>query len=172
LLEAKLQSIGLALAKMAVSSAIDAGLSLSEIAWAIAFWDANRPAWEVGVLYHRFVEVRNPRLRVDEGWPRPSTAWTKAHTRQTDATIGRRAEHERDRKRAESEREIAADLERRLGPMLDGLSPDRLNELAAERLAGQPILERQFRRHGVRSALVRERLLAALADREVTADAT
>ncbi len=154
--EDSLRKLGVAAARQTVAAAATSGLSLDEARAIIEHYEQRPGAYGPGALVARL----DGRLAA---WPPPSDQFTRAERREKQraeqARQSQQQQHRRDEAHANHQREQA--LEKRLGPVLDGLDPFQRQRL--ELAAVPDETERQLSQSC--PTLHRLRLLAALEER-------
>jgi len=107
----------------AIKAARSSELTPAEVGTLIDHWEHSKPAWDIGGLYWRLTRGT---------WPPKSAESIRQQRRDSDERERRkqRIRQQEVARQAEAEADRLRDLEKHLGPVLDGLSPDELEQLA------------------------------------------
>jgi len=161
-----LEGEGVGRVKDAITSLQTFGVSIEDAQAVIAYWQAHKPDWDVGVLFNHLVQFR-PGHDPTKGWPHSAKADQTANDQRLQREAEAAAEKAAKFRELEAERETAdrryAELESRFGDQLDVLDEPGVVAMIREAAPTNPkFLIGLYRRQGL-SRLVRLPLITHLA---------
>ncbi len=162
----EVRKCGVSDAQAAVDAARSAGATAEDVQAVTSHWLARRPAWKAGALKWR-IERAGEGLAADEGWPPVSEAARKQERICRNAEYAReqegvaRLEAQAKKHRDEANAAVHAEFEPKLAAMSDG-ELDRF----AERKLEENLLMPMFRKHRLKSPLIRMMLVGAMEEEE------